>query len=412
MDTKKTWTILPLILALFIDNLSFGTVYPLIASIFKNHPGIFFPENFDPQQIDFFLSLGYLLFPLGMFFGASYLGDYSDVKGRKKTLIICMLGLALGFFMMSFATVVGSLVLFLVGRLITGLMAGAQPIAQASIVDVSTEENKALNMSFITLAVITGVAFGPMIGGFFADKDLFKSFGYYLPLLLIGLLALVVAIWLGISFKHPERPVIHKRLTLWRPITVFIEAMKDPSVRRLSWIFFIFQTGFGTYFQFMLLKLQKEFSYSVFEMGMFTGFLGVNFMIALTLFMRHLVKLCRVETLCLVTFFLTGLTILISAYTHSHVGVWILASILGMIDIIAYTSVLTSFSNAVDRNKQGWALGVATSAMALAWLVSGLFANFIPEVGVDNVIGGGGLLAIISSLFMFNYIKFRKLSYK
>ena len=405
--------ILPLIFALFIDNLSFGSVYPLITGMFKNHPEIFFSQGVDGQQVDFYLGLAYLLFPLGMFFGASILGDLSDFIGRKKTLIWCMAGVGIGFFVMTIGTVIGSLALFLIGRLVTGLMAGSQPIAQASIVDVSDEKSKTMNMSFITFAVILGVAFGPVLGGFFADRDIFKDFGFYLPLLIIGVIAIGAAVWIGISFNPIEKKVdVRKAITPWRPITIFVEALRHQWIRTLVGVFFIFQIGFGIYFQFMLVKLQQEFQFSVFEMGLFTGFLGVCFMIALLLVMRWMVRIACVEYLCVMTAFINGIAILISGYMHSLSSIFILAAIVGMMDIFAYTTLLTSFSNAVEKDKQGWALGIATSAMALAWLVSGLFSNVIPEIGINNVIGLGGLLVIVSSFMMWRYCTSRRLSFK
>ena len=49
---------------------------------------------------DAYLSLAFWLFPLGMFFGASYLGDLSDALNRRRTLLICMAGLASAYVLM------------------------------------------------------------------------------------------------------------------------------------------------------------------------------------------------------------------------------------------------------------------------------------------------------------------------
>ncbi|MDN3504606.1 MAG: MFS transporter [Rhabdochlamydiaceae bacterium] len=416
MATKysfKIRAILPLVFALFIDNLSFGSVYPLVTGIFQNHPELFFDASVDRQTIDAMMGIAYLLFPLGMFFGASLLGDISDHIGRKRTLVICMIGVGFGFLIMTIGTLIGALILFLIGRLITGLMAGAQPIAQASIVDMSDKKNKALNMSFITFAVIMGVAIGPVVGGFFADQYLFHEFGYYLPLLVIGLLAFLAALWIGVSFKEPEGFHRVKRRINWaRPITVFVEAMTHKWIRTLSITFFVFQVGFSIYFQFMLVKLQKEFAFTVFYMGLFTGFLGLSFMIALTLIMKRVVHLCRVEYLTVITLIGNGVAIFISGYMHSILSIWIFAFFVGVFDILAYTTILTAFSNATNQSSQGWALGIATSSMALAWLVSALFANLIPVLGIDNLIALGGILVILSLFIMYGYCRAKNLTWR
>lgn len=416
MGTKYTFKfsqILPLVFALFIDNLSFGSVYPLVTAIFRSEPTLFFKPYTSVEILDAYMSLAYLLFPLGMFFGASLLGDVSDHCGRKKTLIICMLGIALGFLLMMLGTLIGWIALFLIGRLLTGLMAGAQPIAQASIVDISDAKSKALNMSFVTFAVIMGVAFGPMIGGLFADRNLFSVFGYYLPLVVFAIMAVIAALWIAFAFQETTQKVENKTAIHWlRPFKNFTEGLRHRWIGALIWIFFIFQVGFSVYFQFMLVKLQKEFEFTVFTMGLFTGFLGINFMLALLVIMKRVVHLIRIEYLSLVTMLGTGLAILISAYLSSLIAIWILAIFVGMLDIIAYTAALTSFSNATDASRQGWALGIATASMALAWLISALFANLLPFIGIDHVIGIGGILVILASGLFALYCRKKALTWK
>ena len=80
----------PLFAAVFIDIFSFGLMYPVIIALFHD-PMIV--GRYPPALRDAYLSLAFSLFPLGMFFGASFLGDLSDAIGRRRTLLICMAGL-------------------------------------------------------------------------------------------------------------------------------------------------------------------------------------------------------------------------------------------------------------------------------------------------------------------------------
>jgi MFS transporter, DHA1 family, tetracycline resistance protein len=94
-------------------------------------------QVYSPVWRDAFLSLAFSLFPVGMFFGASLLGDLSDALGRRRTLMICMAGLAVGYALMWASLELRMVWLFLAGRLASCLMAGTAPIAQAAMMDTA-----------------------------------------------------------------------------------------------------------------------------------------------------------------------------------------------------------------------------------------------------------------------------------
>src|SRR5258708_20022902 len=99
-----------------------------------------------------------MLYPAGMFFGASLLGDLSDRFGRKPVLLICMGGLSLATAMMAAGIELRSVALLLFGRFLSGLMARSQPIAQAPLSDLSPESQPPLTMSLLTLSLSVVIA--------------------------------------------------------------------------------------------------------------------------------------------------------------------------------------------------------------------------------------------------------------
>ncbi len=71
------------------------------------------------------------------FFGAAILGDLSDSVGRKKSLMICLIGAFLGYLLSAIAIAFHNFWFLILGRIIAGFTSGSQPIAQAAIVDIS-----------------------------------------------------------------------------------------------------------------------------------------------------------------------------------------------------------------------------------------------------------------------------------
>lgn len=387
--------IAPALLAIMIDNMGFNLVYPMMTAIFASN--LVLPYSTPDSMRHFYLGLGYILYPLGMFFGASFLGDLSDLWGRKKVLFVSILGLLISFLFMGLGVTLGSLTALLFGRLLSGLMAGSQPIAQAAIVDQSTQENKALNMSFITLALSVGLTLGPLIGSFASNINLST------PFYVAGLLCLANLVWIALSFSETYKPAKEGNIDYLRPFKLFKEVYQDKGILYLSTAFFFMQIGFGIYLPFCSVYLQKHFGYHIFGLGIFTGWIGAIFTFTLIFLTRLLFKRFLVKNLVAVFLFITAFGEIAAAFASIEWIFWLLAIPIAAGDILGYTTMLTCFSDEVQETKQGFVMGVAVSVMAVAWTVSGFFTNLLSSIGVEGVIFIGGLFMLVSALMMAWY---------
>jgi hypothetical protein len=63
----------------------------------------------------------------------------------------------------------------------------------------------------------------------------------------------------------------------------------------------------------------------------------------------------------------------------------------------------TAYSDAVSEDRQGWALGVAGSVMAIAWVVTGFLTNLLPVLGELGLLMVGGLSFVLSFVMMLAY---------
>src|SRR5215469_11764285 len=150
MADQRLQRLLPLFAAVFIDIFSFGLMYPVIVALFHH---LIVIGVYRPAMRDAYLSLAFSLFPLGMFFGGSFLGDLSDAIGWRRTLLICMAGLGSAYVLMWLAVESRDLLFLLAGRLLSGLMAGTGPIAQAAMMDRSSEAERGRNMSNVVVGI-------------------------------------------------------------------------------------------------------------------------------------------------------------------------------------------------------------------------------------------------------------------
>jgi MFS family permease len=104
------------------------------------------------------------------FFGAAYISKVSDYIGRKKGMVICLIGALAGYVLTVLAIEVSNYYLLLLSRAISGFTAGNQPIAQAALVDISrTDEERTRNMGKVVAAF--AVAFPTMLALFSISAD-------------------------------------------------------------------------------------------------------------------------------------------------------------------------------------------------------------------------------------------------
>ncbi|WP_251031791.1 MFS transporter [Paraburkholderia strydomiana] len=349
----------PCLLAIAIDAMGFGLVYPMMSAMIGDpHAGIL-ASDFNLRLRNFYLGLGYGIYPFCMFFGSSLMGELSDGYGRRKILLLCVSGLAVSYFLMALGALWPSVWLLLIGRGLSGLMAGCQGIAQAAITDLSTAENKAYNMSIMSLAFSAGVIVGPVLGGVASDRSIAPIFNYGTPFLLVGALSIVCAIWTAVSYRNTTLSFGKAHINLTLPLRIIYQAAMHKGVAFLSIVFFLMQVGYGLYLQTIMLLLQTAFQYTSSQLGLFSGWIGLCFMLGLLFIVRLMLRVWSVVDIAKTGLLVAGISQILSALFPHEIVLWCLAALVGCFDMVAYTTMYTAFSDAVSEDRQGWALGVA-----------------------------------------------------
>ncbi|MFC5602149.1 MFS transporter [Sporosarcina koreensis] len=180
-------SILLLMSVQFFVYLGFGIIIPVL-------PEVIVQQDLSEIHVGGLLTV----YSLASFFTAPLWGSLSDRTGRKKLIIIGLIGFSLSFFL--FAFFIHNLTLLYLSRVVGGIFSGALYTAVTGFVgDMTTEENRNKYMGLLGMSIGLGFIFGPAIGGVLGHYSL------QLPFIASGVLTLLLVFYASSILKEPER---------------------------------------------------------------------------------------------------------------------------------------------------------------------------------------------------------------
>ncbi len=399
---KSLSSMLPLFFVLLIDGMGLGLLFPILNTILIDPQAGFLSIDTSMGVRDFCYGVTIGIFMICWFFGAAILGDLSDSIGRKKSLMICLVGAFLGYLLSAVAIVFHNFWLLIISRIIAGFTAGSQPIAQAAIVDVSSDEHKARNMGLILLAISLGFVLGPICGGLLSNHQLVYWFNFETPMYFAAGLALMNAFLLHWTFNETMCKVQNKVNIRWHhAVHIFISAFKHPAIKKYSVVLLIMIFGWSNYFSFISLYMMQIYHYSAMQNSLFLAVMGLGFSIGCGYLVDICTKRYPFDGIVVVGLSITAALVLLTLLSTQEWVAWVATLLIGISLSVAYSVLLTIFSNQVGESEQGWVMGVTGSIMALCFGLTSILTGIIAQVGAVlpmllAVIGlGGGAMMLL-----------------
>lgn len=406
MNTHFWKSVLPLFCILLLDAMSFGIVIPVLGPLLLEKSSPFLPSDTSLQMRTLFYSLSLGLPMAFMFLGAPLLGDLSDMMGRKKALMIALIGITLSCLISAVGVVIGSVFLLLFGRSVLGFMDSSESVAKAAMADIScTPKQKVLNMGLATFAGTTGFVFGPVFGGWLSSH--FSSdLGFTTPFLLAAGLGILNAILLFFLFRETYVPTNDgRKLHLLASFKNLTLAFTDTRIRLLALVFFCIQFCWGTYFQSISILLVKALHYQPEQIGLFLSFLGCCFMLTVTVVIRIALEFLNERRIVLLSLMLIVLSGIMVSCIHREAIIWISLIPISLGIGMSYNTMLSLFSDAVDKDNQGKVMGVAVALFSSAWVISSVTGGLLSSVNLYLPYALASLIGIVGMFVTFVALK-------
>lgn len=382
MPKNQLINILPLFMVIFFDTVSGTLIGPILPSLFVAGPHSILPADTSGQARYFLFGLTGAIFFIALFFSSPILGDLADRSGRKKILLISLLGALIGYLLSVISLVFHIVSLLLLGRFIAGLTAGSISAAKAAVIDISTDETRTTNIGYVLLALSLGTIIGPLISGILSNPEWVSWFNLSTPLYAAAILSLLNIFYLQYGFREVYTPV-DKPIEILSGLTSFASSFLTPGIRGVAVSFIFLQLGWSIYVQFISLYLALRYQFNPHEIGIYMGLTGVGFALAFCYILTFLTRHFALRHIAIGTISLIIISMLSIVLAKTVNVAWAFCIPAATCLAISYSVLISLFSEAVSKDKQGWIMGVAGAISAFAFGASGLIAGILVDIDVS-----------------------------
>lgn len=399
MQATRPKYILPILFGtLLLDTIGFGIVIPIIPSLFTNAaaPG-FMLGGFTPGMQLFMAGLITAVFGLVQFVAAPILGELSDVYGRKKLLTIGVGVLAVSQLLFGLGVEIGSLALLFFARTIAGLAAANIGIAQATIADVTEPKDRAKNFGLIGAAFGLGFIIGPLLAGWTTELTGNPAVAFWVASLL-GIINLIFVSLFLTETNHSRST--KQSFTLMKGVKNIRIALRDVDARPLYLTSFLYLCGFTFFTSFVGVLLINQYEFTAANVGTFFAFVGVFMFITQVFILRVLSRMYRELSVLRVSILCAAGIVALYPFMSSGLFIYALIPLLAVPQGLTMATLPALISKGVSGSKQGAALGINASLMALAQGVVPLVAGGIASLFGLSVIFIMGSLSMVAAWFV------------
>jgi MFS family permease len=424
VDTGPRRTSLGVIfLTLYIDLIGFSIFFPLFPSMLEyylgreGHAGILGWLLAQVEALTRFSNLeshytevlfaGFLgsIYSLLQFVFAPFWGARSDRLGRRNVLLLTVAGTALSYLVWMFS---GSFLLFIVSRLLGGIMSGNLSVATAAVADVTSRENRAKGMGLIGAAFGLGFITGPAIGGFAARWNPLDSapglaaYGvnpFTVPAAVALVLSVVNLLWIRARFSETRTsdpsaaPIPRNR----NPFALF--RVESASIRRVNMVYFFYALCFSGMELTLSFLAVERLNYTVRELPLVFVFIGVVSILTQGLVVRRIVPAIGEKLTSLVGILLVAVGFVGLAFAGGVRGMYLSMAAVAIGSGLANAALSAIISLYAGQEVQGRMLGIFRSLGSLARTVGPVLAGmaywWFGSAVAYTAVGVGLLLPLI-----------------
>jgi len=372
--SKKT---LPIIFAIvFVDMLGIGILIPIIPVLLTDPLS---PYNLLLPGATAYITLGLLMaiYPFMQFFATPILGQLSDRFGRKPVLIVSLLGTSLSYVLFAIGIITKNITLLFVSRAFDGITGGNISVAQASIADSSTPENRARSFGIIGAAFGLGFILGPFFGGKLSDPSIISWFNATTPFWFAAILSFLNMLAVSFYFKETLKEKISGTLRFTQGIRNILQAAVHKTLRPIFLTLFLFTSGFSFFTTFMGVYLITKFSFTQGDIGNYFALVGICVALTQGIVTGFVGKRFSPRKILISALFGATITLMLIFLAPTPIVLYLLVLPNSICIGLIMANLTALISKSVGASRQGTVLGIGSSVQALSQSIPPVVAGFI-----------------------------------
>ena len=351
----------------FIDNLSWGLVFPIFAPYFLDVNNVVFSADVSSGTRSMILGFFFMVYSLGQFIGAPLAGEYADRNGRKRALIVTVFFTLIGTALSALSVQYNLLLWLFVGRMITGIFSCCPSICLSSISDLSLDQNLKVKR-FGYFATVGGLAFiiGAFFGGKLADHNISPFFSVSVPFWSAAFLILLNFLFALFGYRETSRPQPFAKYHFGESFKNIQLALRTKKIKGIYSVYFLFIFSWTILFLFFPVLAVEKFGFTSSSIGNLALFMGVCWAIGSSYLGKTLVRYftsMKVLEVCLVLFTILSCLVIFPSHVYGALVIVGASAILGG---LAWPLCAGIISDTAPSDMQGKILGISQSILALS----------------------------------------------
>ncbi len=394
MNTKKAWLILSATMLIsLLGTAGIALPYPVLAPYFLDSPPNSLNQfmGINPKLL---LGVALALYPLGILIGSSFIGALSDHYGRRKVLIITLAGSTAGYLFTAYAVIEESYLLFLIGRLVTGICEGNIAIARAMAVELHPVINRTKSLSLVYATVYSGWLLGPLAGGYLMILGTEQVFIWAA----VALAVCVVVVAIVIKDNNEQK------LTKGSIFQAIINEnsfrlLKHKEVRPIFTFYFIYALGNNTFYEFYPVWFVEIHQFTSDQIAWITVIMTGSMVLSSIFITSAIVQFFGNLKSLTTSVFVLGILMMIQPFLKLD-SIYFFFVIIGFLIALNNAVTPTYMSERFGGYGQGKIMGLQTSIFCLTNVIVAILGSVIAVLSIQATMVMAGLL-VLSSFVWF-----------